>query len=106
MITVVNKMDEFRNVGIIGRLNSVKVIETIKRLRRILSNEGINIILEEQIATVMMGHGLQVCSPKMMGEICDLVIVVGGDGSLLGAARALVKSNVPILGVNRGRLGF
>ncbi len=99
-------MDEFRNVGIIGRLNSAKVIETIKRLRRFLASEGINIILEEKIASVMMGHGLQVCSPKMMGEICDLVIVVGGDGSLLGAARALAKSNVPILGVNRGRLGF
>ena len=99
-------MDEFRNVGIIGRLNSAKVIETIKRLRRFLAAEGMNIILEEKIASVMMGHGLQVCSPKMMGEICDLVVVIGGDGSLLGAARALAKSNVPILGVNRGRLGF
>ncbi len=99
-------MDEFRNVGVIGRMGSAQVIETIKRLRKFLTAEGVNIILEEQIASVMMGHGLQVCSPKMMGEICDLVIVVGGDGSLLGAARALVKSNVPILGVNRGRLGF
>jgi NAD+ kinase len=42
----------------------------------------------------------------MMGEICDLVIVVGGDGSLLGAARALSPSHVPVLGVNRGNLGF
>lgn len=41
-----------------------------------------------------------------MGEICDLVIVVGGDGSLLGAARSLAMSNVPVLGVNRGNLGF
>ncbi len=99
-------MDEFRNIGIIGRLGSPKVIDTIKRLNRFLTDEGINTILEEKIAEVMMGHGMQVCSPKMMGEVCDLVIVVGGDGSLLGAARALVRSNVPILGVNRGRLGF
>jgi NAD+ kinase len=42
----------------------------------------------------------------MMGEIVDLVIVVGGDGSLLGAARSLATSNVPVLGVNRGNLGF
>ena len=41
-----------------------------------------------------------------MGEQCDLVIVVGGDGSLLHAARDLVDYGVPILGVNRGRLGF
>ncbi|MCT9925460.1 NAD(+)/NADH kinase, partial [Enterococcus faecalis] len=40
------------------------------------------------------------------GEVVDLVIVVGGDGSLLHAARALVKYNTPVIGVNRGRLGF
>ncbi len=73
-------MDEFRNVGIIGRLNSAKVIETIKRLRSFLAAEGINIILEEKIASVMMGHGLQICSPKMMGEICDLVIFERANG--------------------------
>ena len=55
---------------------------------------------------MLPGHGLQVASKKLIGEICDLAIVVGGDGSLLGAARDLAKANVPILGVNRGRLGF
>lgn len=100
-------MEEFRNVGLIGRMGgSPKVLDTIRRLRRFLSDQGINVILEDQISDLMPGHGLQVCSPKMMGEICDMVIVVGGDGSLLGAARALVKSDVPLLGVNRGRLGF
>jgi len=42
----------------------------------------------------------------MLGETCDLVIVVGGDGCLLGAARDLARYKVPLLGVNRGRLGF
>ena len=49
---------------------------------------------------------LQVCSRNMLGEACDLVIVVGGDGSLLHAARALARFRTPVLGVNRGRLGF
>lgn len=99
-------MEEFRNIGIIGRLNSTKVIDTIKRLKRYLLEEGYHVILEEQIAQVIPGHGLQVVSSKLMGEVSDLVIVIGGDGSLLGAARALAKHKVPVLGVNRGRLGF
>jgi NAD+ kinase len=99
-------MDNFRNIGLIGRLGSAKVVETLRRLKRHLISEGYHLILEEHIADLMPGHGLQVSSVKMMGEVSDLVIVVGGDGSLLGAARELAKSNVPILGVNRGRLGF
>lgn len=99
-------MEEFRNIGIIGRLGSKKVIETVRRLKRYLVEEGYHVILQDRIAEVMPGHGMQVCAQKLLGEICDLVIVVGGDGSLLGAARALAKHNTPVLGINRGRLGF
>lgn len=99
-------MEVFRNIGIIGRLNSNKVIETIKRLSKYLLEEGYIVILDDRIAEVMPGHNMQVSTTNLLGEICDLVIVVGGDGSLLGAARALAKYNTPVLGVNRGRLGF
>jgi NAD+ kinase len=51
-------------------------------------------------------HDVRVCSRRMIGEVSDLIIVVGGDGSLLGAARTLARFDVPVLGVNRGRLGF
>lgn len=99
-------MDYFRNIGLIGRLGSKQVIDTMKHLIRFLGERGITCVLDQKIAEVMPGHGLQVSKQKMMGEICDLVIVVGGDGSLLGAARALAMSHVPVLGVNRGNLGF
>ncbi|MFB9885063.1 NAD(+) kinase [Balneatrix alpica] len=99
-------MEQFRNVGLIGRLGSPQVIDTIKRLLRFLHDEGLTPILEESIASVMPGHNQQVATLKLMGEITDLVIVVGGDGSLLGAARALAPFGVPVVGVNRGRLGF
>ena len=99
-------MDNFRNIGLIGRLGSKAVIDTLKQLMRFLEERGLNVILDERIAEVMPGHGRQTCKRKMMGEICDLAIVVGGDGSLLGAARSLARSNIPVLGVNRGNLGF
>ncbi|MDH2435128.1 NAD(+) kinase [Pokkaliibacter sp. MBI-7] len=99
-------MEQFHNVGLIGRLGSPQVIDTVRRLSRFLQQQGLNPILEESIASVMPGHNQQVAGMKIMGEITDLVVVVGGDGSLLGAARALAKHGVPVVGVNRGRLGF
>ncbi|MCL6414721.1 NAD(+) kinase [Aestuariirhabdus sp. Z084] len=99
-------MEQFRNVGVIGRLGGLEVVDTLKRLLDYLDRRDLNIILEESLTAALPDPGLQSGSCKMLGEVCDLVIVVGGDGSLLGAARALARSNVPVLGVNRGRLGF
>ncbi len=99
-------MEQFRNIGVIGRVGGVKVVESLRQLRNYLVAENYHVILESDTANMLPGHGLQVASKKLLGEICDLVIVVGGDGSLLGAARELAKSTIPLLGVNRGRLGF
>jgi NAD+ kinase len=99
-------MEHFRNIGIIGRLGSSQVLDTVRRLKRFLVERHLHVILDESIAEVLPGHGMQTCTRKLLGEICDLVIVVGGDGSLLGAARAMARHGTPVLGINRGSLGF
>ncbi|MDD0842627.1 MULTISPECIES: NAD(+) kinase [unclassified Pseudomonas] len=99
-------MEQFRNIGVIGRLGSAQVLDTIRRLKNFLLERHLHVILEDTIAEVLPGHGLQTCSRKILGEVCDLVIVVGGDGSILGAARALARHKIPVLGINRGNLGF
>ena len=91
-------MEPFRNIGIIGRLGSPQVLETIRRLKRFLIERHLHVILEDTISEVLPGHGLQTCSRKIMGEICDLVIVVGGDGSMLGAARGFPPAESARLG--------
>ncbi|MDT8895938.1 NAD(+) kinase [Halomonas sp. I1] len=100
------KNHAFKNIGLIGRLGSAKVVETLKRLSRFLDAAGYHVIIEDRTATVLLDHGHPEASRRLLGELCDLVIVVGGDGSLLGAARTLCHSGTLVLGVNRGRLGF
>ena len=98
-------MEAFRNIGIMGRSGEA-VVESMRRLVAVLQARNLNIIVSEEIAGLVADLQLRVCSRKMIGEICDLIVVVGGDGSLLGAARLLARYNVPVLGINRGRLGF
>ncbi|SFH20359.1 NAD(+) kinase [Modicisalibacter xianhensis] len=99
-------MASFKNIGLIGRLGSAKVVDTLKRLIRFLNAHDYHVILEDRTATVLLDHGQQEASRRLLGDICDLVIVVGGDGSMLGAGRALCRTGTPVLGINRGRLGF
>lgn len=99
-------MDTFRNIGIAGREGN-GAAETVMRLIKFLHSRNLNVILGDQVeCLVPEGHGLRVCSRRLLGEVCDLVIVVGGDGSLLGVSRLLARYDAPILGINRGHLGF
>lgn len=97
---------EFNHIGIIGRIGSDLVLESVKNIAAFLLKRQLQVILEEEIAELWPHHGLQVSPRIMIGKMCDLVIVVGGDGSMLGAARCLAKHGVPVVGVNRGGLGF
>ena len=69
-------MDQFRNIGIVGRMGSVKVVESLRQLKQYLTANNYHVIIEEDTSTMIPGHGLQVASKKLLGEICDLVIVV------------------------------
>lgn len=99
--------DSFRNIGLIGRPGvNQQVEETLLALIAYLDNRNIRVILDEATSVNIAADGHQRANRKLLGETCDLVIVVGGDGCLLGAARDLARYKVPLLGVNRGRLGF
>jgi len=104
-------MTHFKRVGLIGHLNNERATYSIKRLIRFLQQSQKEFVLEAKTARLLTDGSLlnsayQVVEMEALGQICDLVIVIGGDGSLLRGARALASFDVPLLGVNRGRLGF
>ena len=96
----------FRNIGLIGRPGKTSVVETLSLIHDHLLNLGLHPVFDAETAELVPYPNTQTVSRALLGEVVDLVIVVGGDGSLLHAARTLVKYNTPVIGVNRGRLGF
>jgi len=96
----------FTSIGVIGRLDSEKAVYSLERLTAYLESRNVEVILEEGTASVLSQKGFDVVDKTELGKRCDLVIVVGGDGSMLSAASQLARYNVPLLGVNQGRLGF
>ena len=98
--------DLFRNIGLIANTDSEQSLYSLRQLIHFLQGRGLNVILEQDLPPLLPDLKLQAGSGHQLGVSCDLVIVVGGDGCLLGAARTLARYDVPVLGVNRGRLGF
>ncbi|WP_334459967.1 NAD(+) kinase [Acinetobacter soli] len=96
----------FRNIGLIGRPDKISVVETLCLIYDHLRGLGLHVIFDQQTAELVPYNNVQTASRSLLGEVVDLVIVVGGDGSLLHAARALVRHHTPVIGINRGRLGF
>lgn len=98
---------KFSTIGLVGRSQHESAPETLQRLLKLLADRGLDVTVEKRLHNLLGEQaGLNVATRDEIGQHCDLVIVVGGDGSMLSAARTMAKYNTPVLGVNRGRLGF
>lgn len=81
------------------------VNESLARLVDFLQKQQLEVVVDAETA-IGFATGLPVLTVDTMGQKGDLIIVVGGDGSLLSAARMAIKVDTPVIGINRGRLGF
>jgi len=99
-----------RTIALIGKYHSLEVAESLRLLARYLHERGVGVLIEAETAQHVAAptdDGLWLAASfEVIGAQADLAIVVGGDGTMLHAARCLARVGVPLVGVNQGRLGF
>ncbi|MCP4300120.1 MAG: NAD(+) kinase [Gammaproteobacteria bacterium] len=94
---------QFSNIAILGRHDDSRVAEPMQLLTRHLTKAGIKVLAAD---TLQLDLPVSRMNEADLGDNADLVIAIGGDGTMLYASRLVRESGTPILGINRGRLGF
>jgi NAD+ kinase len=105
---------QFRQVALFGRYpaagQSGAAVDqsgpTMRSIADFLLNQGCDVVLESEFATYHNIDSYPIMDVAAMARQCDLGLVVGGDGTMLGIGRQLAACNLPLIGINQGRLGF
>ena len=99
-----------KTIALVGKYHSLEIAESLRRLAEYLHVRGISVFVEretsEHIGRIVDLSRWVTCGFNDIGAHADLAIVLGGDGTMLNAARRLARYGVPLVGVNQGRLGF
>ncbi|GAB3265421.1 diacylglycerol kinase catalytic domain-containing protein [Chitinimonas naiadis] len=97
----------FKKIALVARRNSPNIGGPLRRLAALLrQHECAGIILDADTAAEHPIADAQVVPPDQIGKLADLVIVLGGDGTMLSIARLVAPYRIPLVGINQGRLGF
>lgn len=102
---MVVKNKKFESIAIYSSVSNKKTIQITNHLEEIITNMGLR-ILSPKSSKVMGQVSRKLYSDAYIIKKADLIIAVGGDGTLLSSARRFGSKNIPILGVNLGNLGF
>ena len=95
-----------KTLGIIAKNKDQAVINTVNTLLEFLQKKSYKIMFDQSVEDLFSDSNLNITDRKTLGKECDLAIVVGGDGTFLSAVRSLSDFDIPIMGINLGRLGF
>ena len=96
----------FRHAALVGKFQSGGIREELESIARFLVERGVSVSLEGDTARNTGIDAWPVLEAHAIGPGCDVVVVVGGDGTMLGIARQIARHDAPLIGINQGRLGF
>ena len=93
-------------MALVGKFQADGIEERLKDLAKLVLGLGCEVFIESATAAHLGMNGYPIKSPQDFAGAIDLVVVLGGDGTMLGIGRQLAGSNVPLVGINMGRLGY
>ena len=97
---------QFRHVALIGKFQAQGSRSALENIAHFLGTKGCEVAIEKDTATNTGLTQFPTLDALAIGAQCDLALVVGGDGTMLGIGRRLAKFGIPLVGINQGRLGF
>jgi NAD+ kinase len=100
------KLETQKTIALVVRHNSVGIEEPVGGIIEFLQGEGYRVVIEAETATHIAFRGVEAMSVPEIGKQAAMAVVMGGDGTMLGIARQLASYQVPLIGINQGRLGF
>ena len=93
-------------VFLIPNLKKENAVPTALRAAKTLRGAGARVLLSDAVREYFVGMGQEFAEDAKAFELCDVIVTVGGDGTILHAARQSLGYNKPLLGINIGRMGF
>jgi NAD+ kinase len=97
---------KIKTLGIIAKNKDDSVITTVNNLYDFLIKKSYSVILDKTTKDLFIDANISFTERNTLAKKCDMAIVVGGDGTFLSAVRSLVDFDIPVMGINLGRLGF
>src|SRR6201996_7117253 len=97
---------EFKSIALVGNSKDLRVAECMLGLAAHFQARGVPVMVDPGVGLAFKAGSVMLCPEQSFATRADLIVAIGGDGTLLYAARLVAGHSVPLLGVNRGRLGF
>ncbi|MBP7666415.1 MAG: NAD kinase [Burkholderiaceae bacterium] len=96
----------FQHAALVGKYQADGIRPLLQEIAHFLVRQGLEVSFEHHTAASTGVTDFDALTIDQIGQQCDLAVVVGGDGTMLGIARELARHNLPLVGINQGRLGF